>query len=172
MPRALPVSYASPDEFQRRVAETVNEAIRYLVPTGVIVPFGSTTVPFGWLLCDGSAVSRTTYAGLFAVIGTTFGAGDGSTTFNLPSLTGRYVKGGSPGTSAGSNTTTIGLSNLPAQRFVLAANGARASTSLPGGGGNATQAVSIDDITASTEGGGAAMTTEPAHVTAYYIIRT
>lgn len=57
-----------------------------LVPTGTILPFGGTTAPAGYLLCDGSAVSRTTYAALFAVIGTTYGLGDGSTTFNLPQL--------------------------------------------------------------------------------------
>ena len=51
---------------------------------GFIAPFAGTSVPEGWLLCDGSAVSRTTYAKLFAVIGTTYGAGDGNSTFNLP----------------------------------------------------------------------------------------
>jgi microcystin-dependent protein len=56
----------------------------FLLPTGVILPFASSTIPTGFLDCDGSAVNRTTYAGLFGVIGTTWGAGDGSTTFNLP----------------------------------------------------------------------------------------
>ncbi|MBO7344489.1 MAG: tail fiber protein [Clostridia bacterium] len=51
---------------------------------GMIKPFAGTTVPTGYLLCDGSAVSRTTYADLFAAIGTTYGSGDGSTTFNIP----------------------------------------------------------------------------------------
>jgi hypothetical protein len=54
-------------------------------PLGVIMPYGGTTVPTAWLECDGSAVSRSTYADLFAVLGTKFGPGDGSTTFNLPS---------------------------------------------------------------------------------------
>ena len=54
-------------------------------PLGVIMPYGGTTVPTAWLECDGSAVSRTTYADLFVVLGTKFGPGDGSTTFNLPS---------------------------------------------------------------------------------------
>jgi microcystin-dependent protein len=56
---------------------------------GLIQMWATTTPPSGWLFCDGSAVSRTTYADLFSVIGTTFGLGDGSTTFNLPSLKGR-----------------------------------------------------------------------------------
>lgn len=60
---------------------------------GIIVPYGNTTAPAGWILCDGSAVSRTTYAALFAVIGTTFGVGDGVTTFNVPDLRQRFVLG-------------------------------------------------------------------------------
>lgn len=63
------------------------------IPTGAIVPFGMTTAPTGWLACDGAAVSRTTYAALFSTIGTTFGSGDGSTTFNLPSTGGQFVRG-------------------------------------------------------------------------------
>lgn len=58
------------------------------VPTGTIESYGSTSIPSGWLLCDGSAVSRTTYAVLFSVIGTNYGIGDGSTTFNLPGSSG------------------------------------------------------------------------------------
>ena len=56
------------------------------VPAGAIMPFGGSSAPFGWLLCDGAAVSRTDYADLFAVIGTSYGTGDGSTTFNVPDL--------------------------------------------------------------------------------------
>lgn len=55
-----------------------------VAPTGVIQMFGGSTAPSGWLLCNGSAVSRSSYSFLFDVIGETFGAGDGSTTFNLP----------------------------------------------------------------------------------------
>jgi microcystin-dependent protein len=64
-----------------------------LVPTGAVMPFAGSTAPTGWLLCAGQAVSRTTYAALFAVLGTTFGAGDGSTTFALPGMRGRAVFG-------------------------------------------------------------------------------
>lgn len=60
---------------------------------GSIVPFTGSALPNGYLLCDGSAVSRTTYAELFSVIGTEFGSGDGSTTFNIPDLTGRLAIG-------------------------------------------------------------------------------
>lgn len=63
------------------------------LPIGAIIPYGSETAPANWLVCDGSAVSRTTYAELFAVLGTKYGAGDGSTTFNLPNLKGRVPVG-------------------------------------------------------------------------------
>ena len=63
------------------------------LPVGCIVPFTSDVVPENWLLCDGSAVSRTEYALLFSIIGTTYGVGDGSTTFNLPDLRGRVAVG-------------------------------------------------------------------------------
>jgi microcystin-dependent protein len=58
---------------------------------GTIVDFAGTAAPLGWLFCDGSAVSRTTYAGLFVVVGTAYGTGDGSTTFNLPNATGKII---------------------------------------------------------------------------------
>ncbi|MFA4981965.1 MAG: tail fiber protein [Candidatus Omnitrophota bacterium] len=61
------------------------------VPTGVIMIWARDTSPNGWLLCDGSAISRSTYANLFAIIGTTYGVGDGVTTFNLPDMRGRVV---------------------------------------------------------------------------------
>ena len=59
------------------------------LPIGSIVPYGSNDIPANWLLCDGRAVSRTTYANLFSVIGTNFGEGDGTTTFNLPDFRSR-----------------------------------------------------------------------------------
>lgn len=73
---------------------------------GEMMEYGSTSAPEGWLLCDGSAVSRTTYADLFAVIGTSWGAGDGSTTFNLPNRAGRAAIG--TGTGSGLTARTIG----------------------------------------------------------------
>lgn len=63
------------------------------LPIGAIMPFGSDTIPDNWLLCDGSAVSRTTYQQLFNTIGTTYGTGDGFTTFNLPNLQGKIPVG-------------------------------------------------------------------------------
>jgi len=61
--------------------------------TGMVVPFALSSAPIGWLACDGSAVSRSTYSKLFTSIGTTFGVGDGSTTFNVPDLRGEFLRG-------------------------------------------------------------------------------
>lgn len=63
------------------------------VPPGLLTMYIANTAPTGWLICDGSAVSRITYADLFAVISTTYGAGDGSLTFNLPDLRQRFPLG-------------------------------------------------------------------------------
>ena len=89
-------------------AKTTAEAAS---PTGVVQAFAGSTTPQGWLLCDGSAVSRTDYAALFAVIGTTYGAGNGSTTFNLPNLVDKFVQG-----NATSGTIkSAGLPNITGQ---------------------------------------------------------
>lgn len=79
-------------------AKIAGGAIPSSVPTGVVTPFAGSTAPAGYLLCDGSAVSRTTYADLFAVIGTTYGAGNGSTTFAVPDLRSRFIAGRGTGT--------------------------------------------------------------------------
>ena len=80
-------------------------------PAGVIIPFAGTSVPTGYLLCNGAAVSRTDYANLFAAIGTIYGAGDGSTTFNLPDARDRVLQGASGTHSAGSYIAA-GLPNI------------------------------------------------------------
>jgi len=80
------------------------------IPTATIVPWSSASVPTGFLECNGAAVSRSTYAALFAIVGTTYGAGDGSSTFNVPDLQDNVAMGKS-GTKAlastgGANTVT------------------------------------------------------------------
>ena len=81
---------------------TANITIPVTAPVGVIIPFAGTSVPTGYLLCNGAAVSRTDYANLFAAIGTLYGAGDGSTTFNLPDARDRVLQGASGTHSVGS----------------------------------------------------------------------
>jgi microcystin-dependent protein len=64
----------------------IKEKVNINTPIGAVSIFAGTVVPEGWLICDGSEISRSTYSNLFNVIGTTYGAGDGSTTFNLPDM--------------------------------------------------------------------------------------
>jgi microcystin-dependent protein len=75
----------------KTVADNISTAQGLI--TGEVRQVAFETVPSGWLECNGAAVSRTTYASLFSAIGTAFGEGDGSTTFNLPDLRGRFVRG-------------------------------------------------------------------------------
>ena len=63
------------------------------IPTGMIAPFAMSSPPTGWLECNGATISRSTYATLFAAIGTTYGAGDGSSTFVLPDLRATFIRG-------------------------------------------------------------------------------
>lgn len=76
-----------------------HDLLKMYVPPGTVLAFPSTFIPFGFLYCDGSAVSRTTYWELFASIGTIYGAGDGSTTFNLPDFRGVFLRGYQEGTT-------------------------------------------------------------------------
>ena len=93
------------------------------VNTGLIIPWGNNSTPSGFLDCDGSAVSRSTYANLFAVIGTNYGVGDGSTTFNLPDLTDR---------------TCVGKSPTKSQFTTGGANAVTSTGNVPGSAGNTT----------------------------------
>ena len=102
-----------------QVTGTVYQNSYMLVPTGAIFPYAVGTSPAGYLLCDGSAVNRTTYAALFAVIGTTYGAGDGTTTFNIPNFVGRFPIGYQTGTynlgtAGGVSSVALSTTELPA----------------------------------------------------------
>lgn len=78
--------------------------------TGFVMPFAGSTAPKGWLICDGSAVSRTSYSNLYSVIGTTYGTGDGSTTFNLPDLREATPKGTGLSGKSSTHISSGGLS--------------------------------------------------------------
>jgi len=82
-----------------------------LIPPGTIIHYAGRTVPSGWLICNGANVSRTDYAALFAAIGTTYGAGNGSTTFGLPNLNGRFLEG-TTSTSEVGTYKSAGLPNI------------------------------------------------------------
>lgn len=101
-------------------------ALQLMSPTGAITAYAGTTAPAGWLLCDGAAVSRTTYATLFGVIGTTFGVGDNVTTFNVPNLKGRVIVGRDAGQTefdvlgetGGAKAHTLTQSEMPSHTHV------------------------------------------------------
>lgn len=85
--------FVSPNDVLSSSGRSINKSIQQDEVVGEVAFFARTTPPRGWLKANGAAVSRTTYAALFAAIGTTFGAGDGLTTFNLPDLRGEFLRG-------------------------------------------------------------------------------
>lgn len=92
----------------------VQSEIKIVLPVGSVIAFAMNTTPEGYLLCNGAAVSRTTYAALYAAIGTIYGSGDGSTTFNLPNLTDKFIQGsGTAGT-----TVEAGLPDIQGECFL------------------------------------------------------
>jgi microcystin-dependent protein len=123
-------------------------------PVGSIQPFAGASAPGGWLLCDGAAVSRTDYAELFAVLGTTYGTGNGSTTFNVPDLRGRVPAGldnmggsaasrltntvlsasNTMGATGGAQTHTLTTAQLPAHNHAPKGDGTSFYVGVPSGG--------------------------------------
>jgi len=103
------------------VTTSLDYKMRVNNPVGEITLWGTSTAPTGWLIADGSTVSRSTYSALFAVLGTTYGAGDGSTTFGIPNLKGKVPVGRDSsdvafdtiGETGGSKTSALTSSNLP-----------------------------------------------------------
>jgi microcystin-dependent protein len=128
--RAVPAFLFNTDMISR-VAYNASAGAYFLLDaegnTGEVKPFAGATAPAGYLLCFGQAISRTAYVGLFTVIGTTYGAGDGSTTFNLPDLRGTAVAGKDD------------MGGLSAGRL----SGVMASTTLGATGGQQTESASV-----------------------------
>lgn len=125
-------------------AATVSQA-NAAVPVGTVTFFAGSTAPTNWLLCYGQAVSRTTYAALFSAIGTTYGTGDGTTTFNVPDMRGRV--------GAGKDD----MGGTAASRLTSAKSGVAGGT-LGGAGG-----VQEHALTASQNGPHTHTTTDPGH---------
>lgn len=107
----------------------IESAILKQVPRGVVFPFSGSTAPEGFLICDGSAINRTTYAELFQVIGTTYGAGDGSTTFNLPNLIDKFIQG----SATVGTIKSAGLPNITGSAEVVSYTATKAGEWLKSG---------------------------------------
>ena len=121
------------------------------IPVGFVGPYAGSSAPNGWLFCDGSAVNRTAYAALFSAIGTTYGPGDGSTTFNLPDLRGRAPIGVGQGSgltnralaaSGGEEAHTLSAAEMPAHSH---------SALLQGGGSGSGGYQGVPDNDASAQ---------------------
>jgi len=151
------------------------------IPTGMILIWTTLIAPSGFLFCNGLPVSRTTYYSLFSVIGTVFGAGDGSTTFNLPDFSGRTPFGlsGSPtfpniGATGGSTSQTLSIDQLPAHSHNVLAFGqqAAAGTGFTGSGLESNSNLgSYQDLTSNTGSGNSFSILNP-FVTVLFVIKT
>jgi microcystin-dependent protein len=145
--------------------------------TGEVRQFAHATVPSGWLECDGSAVSRATYSSLFALLGTTFGAGDGSTTFNIPLTARRTIvgRGGSGtatlantvGSTGGSETHVLTTPEMPAHTHTTGMNVGSSGGGQPTRDSNVNSTSAI--ATSSTGGGGAHNNMQPSLVLMFCI---
>jgi microcystin-dependent protein len=150
-------------------------------PTGAFVPTGSVfcmamiTAPSGYLECDGSAVSRTTYADLFAAIGTTWGAGNGSSTFNVPDLRGEFVRGWDNGRGVDSGRTFASFQDHQLQEHSHQVNYNDQNV------GDPPNPITIDNIrhtgkldTTTTSGptGNFGSETRPRNIAMMYVIKT
>ena len=172
------------------VSSAQGNAVGFL-PPGCVMPYAGSTSPAGWLLCAGQAVSRTDYGALFAVVGTTYGTGNGSTTFNVPDLRGRVVAGldnmggsaasrltsttitgggDAPGEVGGAQTHTLSESEIPSHRHSATTEDANTFTTQYTTGSNIyLQTGSISTFTGYTGGGGAHNNVQPTMVMNYII---
>lgn len=135
-------------DIERLARDVDNDVAAGSFPIGMMTMFGGVTAPTGWLLCNGAQISRTTYAALFAILGTRYGGGDGSTTFTLPTMQGRAPMGHFPG---GPWAATLGQFAGTADAVVVSHNHAGADHLHPVSGTTGT--ISADHSHATSPGG-------------------
>lgn len=119
----------------------VQNELKKIVPAGVVFPFATNVVPDGFLECNGTAISRTVYEELFSKIGTTYGAGNGSTTFNIPDIRDRFPRGRS-------STRAVGLKEEDAIRNITGSSNSGLAGAVVGSSthGAITQFSEIDNL--------------------------
>lgn len=170
------------------------------LPAGSVQQFAGASAPAGWLECGGQAVSRTTYAALFLAIGTAFGAGDGSTTFNVPDMRGRVgvgrddmggtaanrvttgnsgLDGVTIGAAGGSEVTTLLTAQMPSHNHgpgagaaLVGANSGSFTVSLSGGAGGAYSAGAAMSGVTGARGSGSAHPNIPPSIIINWVIKT
>ena len=152
-----------------------NSVVGGLVPAGSVTAYASISVPVGWLPCNGAAVSRTTYATLFSVIGTTYGIGDNSTTFNVPSMGGRNVVGYG---SASYDFAEVGGEASHSQSVAELAAHTHGTTTWFTGAGNGQQGIqsnasnnTYSALNTDSTGSGTAFNVLDPYIVLYYIIK-
>ena len=150
--------------------QQLEAAIASSIPSGSVLAFAMLLPPTGWLKANGAAVSRTAYASLFAAIGTTFGTGDGSTTFNLPDLRGEFVRGWDDGRGVDSGRA-LGSSQagqMPSHNHTIpVSGGAGGGTEIIGNSGQAPATL----ITGSAGGTSNGSENRPRNVALLYCIK-
>lgn len=176
-------------------AKWINDAQEF---TGIVKKFAgpASAIPEGYLLCNGAAVNRTTYAALFVITSTRYGIGDGVNTFNLPDLINKFARGvaDNPGTGAGADTVTLSEANLPSHihaagtltggvhvhtlsSIAMTAGEDGKGGFIPGAAGNSppsTDSGGVVAVTGSTGaiGSGAAFSVVPVYEKMLFIIKT
>lgn len=141
------------------------------VPSGAVAAFARNTAPAGWLKANGAAVSRSTYAALFAAIGTTFGAGDGSTTFNVPDLRGEFVRGWDDGKGTDSGRTFGSAQGQMLENHTHLQNAANVNQTVNGGSAVAVRGEATSQ-TGNVTGATAGTETRPRNVALLLCIKT
>lgn len=146
-------------------------ALGAIIPAGTVISYAGATAPAGWLKCNGAVVSRSTYAALFAAIGTTYGAGDGSTTFKLPELRGEFIRGLDDGRGTDSGRALGSFQNHQFEDHVH--NVATTGDAAPGTGRNRIYASGTSDqYTGIAYTGNRGTETRPRNIALLLCIKT